>query len=152
MSDNGLKALKEPKNESIDDQIKKFRPTLRKILNYRWKTSEGLNLSQLSQRLNLRYETVRNAIWLEKKKDNDFNALLIQIEQELVLDRKIVLDNKFYKMICEEDDHEQVRKSTKTFYELNKLIAPENKPVVQTVIAINIPISLKDVKPADIDN
>jgi len=64
MSDNGLKALKEPKNESIDDQIKKFRPTLRKILNYRWKTSEGLNLSQLSQRLNLRYETVRNAIQL----------------------------------------------------------------------------------------
>ena len=47
---------------------------------------------------------------------------------------------------------QEIRKSAKTFYELNKLIQPENKPVIQTNIAINIPISVKDSKPLDIDN
>ena len=144
-------------NRQADDKdlgqtISKFPPKLRQILNYRYKNSEGLSIAELCRLNGLNYKSIMQMIFKEKKKDNNFYSLLHEIERELVLNRKIHLDNKFYKMVCESNDLEEVRKSIKTFYETQKLIQPENKPVIQTNIAINIPISVKDSKPIDIDN
>jgi len=130
-------------NESISDRISKFPPKLRQILNYRYKNSAGLTIAELCRLSNLNYKSVQTMIYKERKKDNDFNSLLREIEREQVLIRKITLDDRFYEMICESDDLEAVRKSIKTFYETQKLIQPENKPTITTNIAINIPISLK---------
>ena len=148
------KELKDPDsavNESIDDKIKRFPPLLKKILNYRYKNTEGLSLYKICALTSQSFKSVTDSIYKQKKKDNNFYILMNEIEQELVLDRKIELDNKFYSMVCEEREPEQMRKSIKTFYELNKLIVPDIKPVIQTIVAINIPISLKDVKPTDLD-
>jgi len=101
---------------------------------------------------NQSYKSVTNTIYKQKKKDNDFYSLLHEIERELVLSRKFHLDNRFYKMVCESEDLEEVRKSIKTFYETQKLLSSENKPSITTNIAINIPISCKDSRPEDIDN
>lgn len=152
MANNELKALEGSKNESIDDKIKKFPPLLQKILNYRWKSSEGLSLPEICRLTNQSYKSVTNTIYNQKKKDNNFYDLLHQIESEQVLNRKFHLDNKFYKMVCESDDLEAVRKSIKTFYETQRLIQPENKPSITTNIAINIPISVKDSRPDDMDD
>ena len=139
-------------NKELEQTISKFPPKLRQILNYRYKNSEGLSIAELCRLNGLNYKSIMQMIFKQKKKDNNFYELLHQIERELVLNRKIQLDNKFYKMVCESDDLEAVRKSIKTFYETQKLIQPDNKPIIQTVVAINIPISLKDMKPLDLDN
>jgi len=130
MANNELKALEGSKNESIDDKIKKFPPLLQKILNYRWKSSEGLSLPEICRLTNQSYKSVTNTIYKQKKKDNDFYSLLHEIEREQVLNRKFHLDNRFYKLICESDDLESVRKSIKTFYETQKLLPSENKPAI----------------------
>ena len=98
------------------------------------------------------YGSIRTLIYNSNKKGLQFHKVMDEISQELVTGRKLEIDNKFYKLICDSSDLEEIRKSIKTFYETQKLIQPDNKPVIQTIVAINIPISLKDVKPADIDN
>jgi len=140
------------KNESIDDKIKKFPPLLRKILNYRHKNSEGLSLPEICRLTNQSYKSVTNTIYKQKKKDNDFSSLLHEIERELIIDRKIRLDNKFYKLLCESSDLEEVRKSIKTFYELNRLLPTENKQQINIQTNISIPISVKDTRPVDIED
>ena len=152
MANNELKALEGSKNESIDDKIKKFPPLLQKILNYRWKSSEGLSLPEICRLTNQSYKSVTNTIYKQKKKDNNFYDLLHEIERELITDRKIRLDNKFYKMVCESNDLEEVRKSIKTFYETQKLINTENKQQVNIQNNISIPISVKDTRPIDIED
>ena len=144
-------------NRQADDKdlgqtISKFPPKLRKILNYRYKNSAGLSIAELCRLNGLNYKSIMQMIFKQKKKDNNFYELLHQIEREQVLNRKFHLDNKFYRLICETNDLEDIRKSIKTFYETQKLLPVENKPVIQTVVAINIPISVRDVRPEDIDN
>jgi len=133
-------------------KIDRFPPKLKKILQFRLKSIEGFTLKELSDYTGVRYETARHEIYLCNKKGLRFQELMDEVNKEILLGRKIYLDEKFYSMVCESNDLEEVRKSIKTFYETQKLIQPENKPVIQTVIAINIPISLKDTKPLDIDN
>jgi hypothetical protein len=91
-------------------------------------------------------------IFREKKKDNNFYSLLHEIERELVLSRKIHLDNKFFKLLCESNDLEDVRKSIKTFYETQKLINTENKQQINIQNNISVPISVKDTRPIDIED
>ena len=90
-------------------------------------------------------------IFREKKKDNNFYSLLHEIESEQVLNRKFHLDNRFYKMVCESDDLEAVRKSIKTFYETQRLLPSENKQEINIQNNISVPVSVKDIRPDDID-
>jgi len=139
-------------NKELVDKINQFPPKLKKILQLRTKNIAGLSLKELAELTNNDYGSIRTLIYNSNKKGLQFHKVMDEISQELVTGRKLEVDNKFYKLICESNDLEEIRKSAKTFYELNKLIQPENKPVIQTNIAINIPISLKDTKPLDIDN
>jgi len=138
------------KNESIDDKINQFPPKLRQILNYRYKNSAGLSVGELCRLNGLNYKSIMQMIFKEKKKDNNFYSLLHEIERELITDRKIRLDNKFYKLLCESSDLEEVRKSIKTFYETQKLINTENKQQINIQNNISIPVSVKDIRPVDI--
>ncbi len=54
-------------------------------------------------------------------------------------------------MVCESDDLESVRKSIKTFYETQRLLQSENKQEINIQNNISIPVSVKDVRPDDID-
>jgi len=144
-------------NRQTDDKdlgqtISKFPPKLRKILNYRYKNSAGLTIAELCRLNGLNYKSIMQMIFKEKKKDNNFYDLLHEIESEQVLNRKFHLDNKFYKLICESNDLEDIRKSIKTFYETNKLIDTSNKPVIAIQNNISIPISVKDIRPDDIED
>ena len=136
-----MQVLNEVENKQADDKdlgqtISKFPPKLRKLLNYRYKNSAGLTIAELCRLNGLNYKSIMQMIFREKKKDNNFYDLLHEIEREQVLNRKIHLDNLFYKMVCESNDLEEVRKSIKTFYETQRLIQPENKPSITTNIAI----------------
>jgi len=142
---------KQADDKDLEQSISKFPPKLRQILNYRYKNSEGLSIAELCRLNGLNYKSIMQMIFKQKKKDNNFYSLLHEIEREQVLSRKFHLDNRFYKMVCESNDLEEVRKSIKTFYETQRLIQPENKPSITTNIAINIPISVKDSRPADLD-
>jgi len=143
---------KQAGHKDLEQTISKFPPKLRQILNYRYKNSAGLTIAELCRLNGLNYKSIMQMIFKEKKKDNNFYDLLHEIEREQVLSRKFHLDNKFFKLLCESNDIEAVRKSLLTFYQTQKLLPVENKPVIQTVVAINIPISVKDSKPIDIDN
>jgi len=138
-------------NKELEQTISKFPPKLRQILNYRYKNSEGLSIAELCRLNGLNYKSIMQMIFKQKKKDNNFYDLLHQIEREQVLNRKFHLDNRFYKMICESDDLEAVRKSIKTFYETQRLLPPENKQQINIQNNISIPVSVKDVRPDDID-
>jgi len=144
-------------NRQADDKdlgqtISKFPPKLRKILNYRYKNSAGLSIAELCRLNGLNYKSIMQMIFKQKKKDNNFYELLHQIEREQVLNRKIHLDNRFYKMVCESNDLESVRKSIKTFYETQRLLPSENKQEINIQNNISVPVSVKDIRPDDIDN
>jgi len=144
-------------NRQADDKdlgqtISKFPPKLRQILNFRYKNTEGLSIAELCRLNGLNYKSIMQMIFKQKKKDNNFYDLLHEIERELVLNRKIQLDNKFYKMVCESDDLEAVRKSIKTFYETQRLLPTEKKQSINIHNNISIPVSVKDCRPADIED
>jgi len=137
--------------EEIFDKINQFPPILRKILQFRLKSIDGFSLTEIADYSDTKYETVRHEIYLCNKKGLRFHEVMDEINKEILLGRKIALDEKFYKMVCESDDLESVRKSIKTFYETQKLLPPEKKQQINIQNNISVPVSVKDIKPADIE-
>lgn len=139
-------------DEDFDTKINQFPPKLRKILQFKLKSIDGFTLREMSEYTDTKYETVRHEIYLCNKKGLRFHEVMDEINKEILLGRKIALDEKFYNMVCESDDLEDVRKSIKTFYETQRLLQPVNKQETNIQNNISVPVSVKDCRPADIDD
>ncbi len=68
-------------------------------MQFRLKSIDGFSLREMAEYTDTKYETVKHEIYLCNKKGLKFHMVMVDINKEVMLGRKIVLDEKFYKLV-----------------------------------------------------